>query len=84
MTTLIVRGPAGLRVAGRMRFHREGRCLAFDNSFEHTAWNNGDSRRVILTVQTFHPALTHFEREALRLIHPLLSQLDGPEPVKDS
>jgi aspartyl/asparaginyl beta-hydroxylase (cupin superfamily) len=75
---------AGLRVAGRTRFHREGRCLAFDNSFEHTAWNNGDSRRVILTVQTFHPGLTPLEREALRLIHPLLIPLDEPEPVRDS
>jgi aspartyl/asparaginyl beta-hydroxylase (cupin superfamily) len=81
---VIVSGPAGLRVGGRTRFHREGRCLAFDNSFEHTAWNNSDSDRVILTVQTFHPALTSVEREVLRLIHPLLNPLDKAEPVRDA
>lgn len=45
---------AGLRVAGETRRWKPGRCLVFDDTHEHDAWNHGDEDRVVLLV-TFRP-----------------------------
>jgi len=57
-----------LRVAGEERGWEEGKCIFFDNSFAHEAWNKGDARRIVFGVYLAHPLTTAVEREALRLL----------------
>ena len=40
-----------------MREWAEGRCLIFDDSFEHEVWHEGDSDRVVLICDLWHPDL---------------------------
>lgn len=66
----VVVPPAGcvLRVADEERSWEEGKCLFFDNSFAHEAWNKADARRIIFAVYLAHPQLTPAERSALRVL----------------
>jgi Aspartyl/Asparaginyl beta-hydroxylase len=52
----------GLRVADETRHWEEGRCLWFDHSFEHEAWNLGTEPRVILLLDVLHPDVSAAER----------------------
>jgi aspartyl/asparaginyl beta-hydroxylase (cupin superfamily) len=56
---------AAIRVADETRNWDEGRCLLFDYSFEHEAWNHGDRTRTCLLVDLWHPDTTLPERAAL-------------------
>jgi aspartyl/asparaginyl beta-hydroxylase (cupin superfamily) len=55
----------GLMVDGEVREPREGQVLAFDDTWEHAAWNDSDAPRVVLIFELWHPALTALEREAI-------------------
>lgn len=59
---------AAISVAGETREWEEGRCLLFDYSFEHEAWNNGDRARTCLLVDLWHPDTTGPERTALTVL----------------
>jgi aspartyl/asparaginyl beta-hydroxylase (cupin superfamily) len=54
-----------LRVGSETRTWQEGRCLVFEDSFEHEVWNRSDSRRIILIADLWHPDLTDIEVRAL-------------------
>lgn len=54
-----------MRVAGETRTWDEGKCLAFEDSFEHEVWNRSARRRVVLIVDLWHPDLTAVEIRAL-------------------
>jgi aspartate beta-hydroxylase len=62
---LIIPEGSGLRVGGEALKWEEGKCLLFDASFEHEAWNYGDFTRFILLVNMWHPDLTYEEVETL-------------------
>lgn len=47
---LVVPSGCGLRVGGETRTWEEGRCLVFDDTVRHDAWNDGTTRRVVLLV----------------------------------
>ncbi|MEU3373860.1 aspartyl/asparaginyl beta-hydroxylase domain-containing protein [Streptomyces sp. NPDC006711] len=55
----------GITVAGETRSWEEGKCLLFDYSFEHEAWNKGTRPRTCLLVDLWHPETTVPERKAL-------------------
>lgn len=55
----------GIRVGSETRTWVEGRCLAFEDSFEHEVWNQSDARRIVLIADLWHPDLTDVEIEAL-------------------
>ncbi|MEU3609031.1 aspartyl/asparaginyl beta-hydroxylase domain-containing protein [Streptomyces sp. NPDC035033] len=59
---------AGIRVAGETRAWEEGKCLLFDYSFEHEAWNDGDRTRTCLLADLWHPDTTPPERAALTVL----------------
>ena len=40
-----------------MREWKQGECLIFDDSFEHEVWHDGDSDRVVLICDLWHPEL---------------------------
>jgi hypothetical protein len=54
-----------IRVANETRTWQEGRCLTFEDSFEHEVWNRSNARRVVLIVDLWHPDLTPIEIRAL-------------------
>jgi hypothetical protein len=62
---LLVPSNCALRVGNETRAWREGETLIFDDSFEHEAWNESDSIRVVLLFEIWRPELTPDEREAL-------------------
>ncbi|MCF3178960.1 aspartyl/asparaginyl beta-hydroxylase domain-containing protein [Streptomyces polychromogenes] len=59
---------AGIRVAEESRQWEEGKCLLFDYSFEHEAWNHGDRTRTCLLADLWHPDTTLPERAALTML----------------
>lgn len=65
----IPEGNCGLRVSGETRRWKEGRCLLFDDSFEHEAWNHTGRPRIVLIVDLWHPALSAAEVRLLRGLH---------------
>ncbi len=46
-----------MRVGNETRMWQEGRCLIFDDSWEHEVWNDSNSDRVVLLVNFWHPDL---------------------------
>jgi aspartate beta-hydroxylase len=56
-----------LRVGGEARGWAEGRCLVFDDSLVHEAWNNSDHTRVVLIFDIWDPRLSEAERAAMAL-----------------
>ncbi|HEX7047881.1 MAG TPA: aspartyl/asparaginyl beta-hydroxylase domain-containing protein [Gammaproteobacteria bacterium] len=53
-----------LTKAGQIKWQR-GKCLAFDDTYEHEAWNHSDATRVILLGDIWNPYLTEPERDAV-------------------
>ena len=51
-----------LRVGNHVRTWTPGQVLAFDDTIEHTAWNDSDHLRVVLIFDVWHPLLTATER----------------------
>jgi aspartyl/asparaginyl beta-hydroxylase (cupin superfamily) len=47
---------------------KEGKCLIFDDSFLHSAWNEGDTVLYMLAFDFFHPDLSAGEIEYLSAI----------------
>ena len=69
----------GLRVGGEWRAWDEGRCLAFDNSYPHEAWNGHPTdTRIVLAVHVPHPDLSAAERQALAWLTERLLAADRP------
>lgn len=66
-----------MRVGNVMTRWEEGKVLFFEDSFEHEVWHKGDSRRIVLIFDLWHPDLTDIEIEALTigLGHPLVLQV---------
>jgi aspartyl/asparaginyl beta-hydroxylase (cupin superfamily) len=57
-----------ITVAHETRTWEEGKCLLFDYSFVHEAWNRSSLRRVCLLADVWHPDLSMAERSALTCV----------------
>ncbi|KAF0732683.1 hypothetical protein Ae201684P_014172 [Aphanomyces euteiches] len=56
----------GIRVADETTEWEEGKCLLFDDSYDHEVWHDGlEGERVVLLFDIWHPDLIPEEREAL-------------------
>jgi aspartate beta-hydroxylase len=73
---LIVPPGCALTVGGELHEWREGEPVVFDDTFEHEAWNRGESDRVVLILDAWHPDLDEAEREALTAVVSLLGDFD--------
>jgi len=62
---LIVPPDCALRVGGQTHVWEEGRCVTFDDTFEHEAWNHSGQTRVVLIMDSWNPDLTDVERLAV-------------------
>jgi aspartate beta-hydroxylase len=63
---LIVPADCGIRVGSETRSWEEGRCIVFDDTYEHEAWNKSGQTRVVLIFDVWNPNLTVAEREAMQ------------------
>lgn len=62
-------GDCAIRVGDATREWTEGRCLVFDDYFEHEAWNHTDEDRLVLIVDLWHPGLSDTEVMLLEGLH---------------
>jgi len=53
---LVVPGNCAIRVGDDTRSWTEGKCLVFDDTIEHEAWNRSDQTRVVLLLDFKAPA----------------------------
>jgi hypothetical protein len=65
---LIVPGDCSIRIGSELHVWREGELFAFDDSFEHEAWNRSSSDRVVLIFESHHPDLRPEERDAVEYV----------------
>lgn len=54
---LVVPPKCQLRVADQTKTWQEGRCLVFDDTVEHKAWNDSDSARGVLLLDFLRPGV---------------------------
>jgi aspartate beta-hydroxylase len=54
-----------LKAGEEQRAWEEGRCLIFDDSFVHSAWNRSAHLRAVLIFDLWHPGLSEAERAGL-------------------
>lgn len=59
--------PSGCRIicGEDARHWQEGKCLVFDDSFEHEVWHEGTEARTVLLVNFWHPDVPREMREEL-------------------
>jgi aspartyl/asparaginyl beta-hydroxylase (cupin superfamily) len=62
-------GDCAIRVGDETRRWHEGKCLVFDDYFEHEAWNRTDEDRLVLIVDLWHPGLSATEVTLLEGLH---------------
>lgn len=65
---LIVPNGCAIRVGEEVHTWTGGKLFAFDDSFEHEAWNRGDSERVVLIFEAHRPDLTAAERDGIEFV----------------
>lgn len=68
----------GIRVGGEERTWRTGECLVFGDTFLHEVWNHGESDRVCLLIDIWHPELAPAEVEAMRVVRRLAAPACQP------
>ena len=54
---MVVPEGCSIRCGDEIRGWAEGKCIVFDDSWEHEVWHRGDSARVVLLINFWHPGL---------------------------
>ena len=62
---LVVPPDCAIVVGGEQHAWREGKCVVFDDTYLHEAWNRSDRLRVVLIMDVWNPGLTEAERLAI-------------------
>lgn len=78
---LVVPPDCGLRVGRETRTWEPGRCLAFDDTFEHESWNHSPATRFVLYMDVWHPDLSDVEIRVLEGIQRILGDRDHPQAI---
>ncbi|HEX6929608.1 MAG TPA: aspartyl/asparaginyl beta-hydroxylase domain-containing protein [Gammaproteobacteria bacterium] len=65
-----------IRVAGEVRTWEFGRCLIFDDSYAHEAWNHCAETRVVLIFDIWSPYLTDIEIAAYSRVIEVVDRLN--------
>ncbi|WDI32840.1 aspartyl/asparaginyl beta-hydroxylase domain-containing protein [Hyphococcus flavus] len=71
---LIVPDGCEIRVGDELHQWQEGKIVAFDDSFEHEAWNKSDKDRVVMIFETHHPDLSPTEIEAIEKVYSVFDE----------
>jgi len=75
---LVVPKGCRLRVGAETRDVVEGEAMIFDDSFEHEAWNDGDSVRAVLLFEIWRPEISEDEKVALTAMFEAVTGYDAP------
>jgi len=59
---LVIPDGCAIRVGDQTRGWTPGKCLIFDDSFEHEAWNRSEEPRAVLIFEIWNPGLSEAER----------------------
>lgn len=62
-------GDCGIRVGHQKLTWNVGKCIIFDDFFEHEAWNNTDVDRIVLIVDIWHPEIEEDELAIVKGLH---------------
>lgn len=54
-----------MEISGHSLHWEEGRCIVFDDSYEHEVWHRGREPRIVLIFDVWHPDLTPEDVRAL-------------------
>lgn len=73
---LIVPANCAIRVADEIREWKEGATILFDDTYEHEAWNRGNTLRAVLLLDMWHPDLTEIEIICLEMMLSKVSSID--------
>lgn len=73
---LIVPADCAIRVGNETRSWDEGRCLIFDDSFKHEAWNNSGELRAVLIVDAWNPQLSALERSGVTAVLGVIREFE--------
>lgn len=68
---LVIPEDCGIRVLDEQRHWQPGQILAFDDSFEHEAWNWSKQDRIVLIFEAWHPDVTEVERFGIEKLFEL-------------
>ncbi|MGH8117231.1 MAG: aspartyl/asparaginyl beta-hydroxylase domain-containing protein [Rhodanobacteraceae bacterium] len=79
---LIIPGDCAIRVGGVEHAWQAGRCVTFDDTFEHEAWNRSDKVRAVMILDAWHPDLGEAEREAIALLVGSISDFNRTAGVE--
>jgi aspartate beta-hydroxylase len=74
---LIVPRGCRFRVGNQVREWEAGRCLVFDDTIEHEAWNDSEELRVVLIFDTWHPMLTPEEQRLITAMNVAMNTFAG-------
>jgi aspartate beta-hydroxylase len=85
---LVVPPDCAINVGGELHAWKEGRCVTFDDTFEHEAWNRSGETRVVLILDSWNPDLTEVERLAVTDLVEAIGDFnqasEAPVPVVSS
>ncbi|KAL3673939.1 hypothetical protein V7S43_001626 [Phytophthora oleae] len=74
---VVPEGKSRLRAGDEVVYVQEGKCFVFDDSFEHEAWNDDDTRsRIVLIIDVWHPDLNAQERKFLSFLRNARLRMD--------
>ena len=73
---LVVPEGCAITVGGERREWRVGEAIAFDDTYEHEAWNRGTATRVVLIIDVWNPSLTAAERDAVATLAETLGDFN--------
>jgi aspartate beta-hydroxylase len=66
---VVPEGDCGIRVGDELGRWQAGRCIVFDDHFNHEAWNHTAAERIVLIVDLWHPDLSADEVRWLESVH---------------
>ena len=72
---LVIPPDCVLKVAGEERSWQPGELLAFDDTYEHEAWNRSGSTRAVLLMDAWNPHLTDVERAVLPQVFGAMNEI---------
>jgi aspartyl/asparaginyl beta-hydroxylase (cupin superfamily) len=78
MLPIIVPDGCTITVGEQKRELHPGKCVFFDDSFQHESHNESDKPRIVLIIDIWHPSLTADERTQVRA---LLNQFEAMTPA---
>jgi aspartyl/asparaginyl beta-hydroxylase (cupin superfamily) len=80
---LIVPPGCGFRVGGEQREWQPGKAFVFDDTIEHTAWNDSDEPRAVLIFDIWNPAVSAAERAMVSMAVEGVSEFYGFPQQRD-